>query len=64
MFYITITGDTSSQSHSEMSIRAVCKGNVKWLLQEDFSNSEIEKIESRFETEILSKIKYSYYKSD
>jgi len=28
------------------------------------SGNEIEKIESRFETEILSKIKYSYYKSD
>jgi len=64
MFYVTITGDTSAQSHSQMSIRAVCRGNAKWLLQENFSKSEIEKIELKFESEILSKIPYSYYKSD
>jgi len=66
MYYVTFRGDktTSANGPISIAIRAVSKGKGKWLMQDDFSEKEIERIESRFEAEILSKIKYTYFKSD
>ena len=63
MYYVTFRGDKSTPPKQPISIaiRAVSNGKGRWLKQEDFSNMEIERIESRFEVEILSKIGYPYH---
>ena len=60
MFFVSLLSDNLSINKTSISIRAVCRGNPKWLLQEDFSKDEIERIELRFKKEILSKINYDY----
>ena len=64
MYYVTLRGNKSAASEepAAIAIRAVSKGTGKWLLQEDFKRIEIERIESRFEAEILSKLKCDYQK--
>ena len=37
---------------------------IQFQYESDLSNKEIARIQKRFETEILAKIKYSYYKSN
>ena len=66
MYYVTFRGDKTTLPNRPVSIaiRAVSNGKGKWLMQDDFSEKEIERIESRFKLEILSKIKYPYYKSE
>lgn len=59
------TGDSSLWKHSSTSRLALVSqfdGDI-WRNESELSNKEVERIEKRFETEILSKIKYTYYKS-
>jgi hypothetical protein len=52
MYYITIlAGD-----ETRVAVRAVHTGTGGWLLEEDFSLTEKERIETRFDFEIISKL--------
>ena len=52
MYYVTILeGD-----ETRIAIRAVNTGSPRWLLEEDFSSTEKERIEKRFDFEIISKL--------
>ena len=52
MYYFTIlAGD-----QTRIAIRAVHGGSGRWLLEEDFSLTEKERIEKRFDVEIISKL--------
>lgn len=54
MYYVTYRGNSKVMV---MSIRAVFdKNHVRWLLEEDFFNAEKERIESRFDKEIIAKL--------
>lgn len=66
MYYVTFRGGKTASLNTlaSISIRAVSSGKGKWLVQDDLNDKECERIELRFESEILSKIKYNYYKSD
>ena len=58
MYYLTFIGDSiqSNSYTSVISIRAVCNGSAKWLLVSDFSKKEKERIEKRFDKEIIFKL--------
>jgi hypothetical protein len=52
MFYVTIlAGD-----ETRIAIRAVHNGQGRWLKEEDFSTTDKERIERRFDSEIISKL--------
>jgi len=61
MYYVTFLGDqndsiqVNSQS-TRISIRAINKGTGHWQLENETSNSEKERINNRFENEIVSKL--------
>jgi hypothetical protein len=59
MYYVSFIGDPTSQSNLHMcriAIRAVCKGRGRWLLVNDFNRKEKDRIENRFDTEIIDKL--------
>jgi hypothetical protein len=59
MYYISFIGDSIEQSipyKCSIAIRAICKGTNKWNLENDFSKDEKERIENRFDKEIISKL--------
>lgn len=59
MYYVTINYDTTDYSKKEqisLAIRAVCEGNPRWLLSKDINENELERIENRFNEEIINKI--------
>lgn len=66
MYYVTFRGEKANPSIDpiDIAIRAVSNGKGRWLMQDDFSKKEIERIESRLESEILLKTKHTYFKSD
>ena len=60
MYYVTFVGDSTLLADSTkigIGIRAVCKGTYKWLLDADLNSKEKERIEKRFDDEIISKLK-------
>jgi hypothetical protein len=66
LYQIGFTYDSTVWKHSPTSrlgLIAIYQGN-KFQYESDLSIKEIERITKRFETEILSKIKYPYFKSD
>lgn len=65
IYRISFTGDSSVWKHSSTSRLALVSqfDGDTWRNESELSNKEIKRIENRFETEILSKIKYTYYKS-
>jgi len=65
LYQIGFTGDSSDWKHSTTSrlgLISVYQGE-QFKYEDELSNREINRIENRFETDILSKIKYTYYKS-
>ena len=66
IYRIGFTGDSSVWKHSSTSRLALVSqfDGDTWRNESELSNKEIKRIENRFETEILSKIKYTYYKSE
>jgi hypothetical protein len=52
MYYITILGG----ERTRLSIRAVHNGRGRWLKEQDFSTSEKERIQKRFDMEVVSKL--------
>jgi hypothetical protein len=68
MYYITFIGDEETfkdTTHIDIAIRSVFIGSKrKWLKQEDFTKEEENRIQTRFKTEIISKLeKYTISKS-
>jgi len=68
MYYISFIGDEQTlkdTTHIDVSIRSVFIGNKrKWLKQEDFSNDDENRIQTRFKAEIISKLeKYTNSKA-
>ena len=61
MYYVSFIHDDSviDTLHPEtrLSIRAVNKGQRKWLLKKDLNGSEQKRIIERFKNEIISKLK-------
>jgi hypothetical protein len=57
MYYVTILNDSTDNSEVSMSVRAVCKGTDKWFIEEDLSTEEVKRIENRFDTAIVKKIR-------
>jgi hypothetical protein len=61
MYYVTILGDGKTQAdsaHTEIAIRAINRGKNRWLLHEDLSEGEKDRIMRRFDSEIISKLKF------
>lgn len=58
MYYVTFVGESSLEDSDQASIaiRAINSGQSKWFLHEDMNQIEIERIEQRFTTEIISKL--------
>jgi hypothetical protein len=52
MYYITVLAGDETRA----AVRAVHTGTGRWLLEEDFSSTEKERIETRFDFEIISKL--------
>lgn len=67
MYYVSFVGDSAmlaDPKQSIIAIRAVNKGSRKWLLEEDLDKKEQERIESRFDKEIISELeKYTHTKA-
>ena len=66
LYQIGFTGDSTNwnqNSSCRLGLISVYQGK-QFQYENELSNKEIERIEKRFETEILSKIKYSYFKSN
>ncbi|WP_026898917.1 hypothetical protein [Daejeonella oryzae] len=59
MYYVSFVGDSAMLANPKqvvIAIRAVNKGDYKWYLEEDCDKKERERIESRFDQEIISKL--------
>ncbi len=58
MYYITFIDDGlyASKNKTGIGIRAVCIGDPRWLLEKDLDKRENERVEKRFEEEIVSKL--------
>ncbi|WP_026978903.1 hypothetical protein [Flavobacterium tegetincola] len=57
MYYVSFVGNGNENGPTILSIRSVfTKRHNQWLKEEDFSNDEKERIEKRFDTEIINKI--------
>jgi hypothetical protein len=68
MYYISFIGEVETlkdTTHIDIAIRSVFMGSKrKWLKQEDFNKEEEDRIQTRFKTEIISKLeKYTNSKS-
>ena len=68
MYYISFVGDEQTfkdTTHIDISIRSVFIGNKrKWLKQEEFTKEEESRIQTRFKTEIITKLeKYTNSKA-
>lgn len=68
MYYISFIGEEETlkdTTHIDIAIRSVFVGSKrKWLKQEDFTKEEENRIQTRFKTEIISKLeKYTNSKS-
>ena len=65
MYYTSIRVGNDSLTHIDIAIRSVFMGSKrKWLKQEDFTKEEENRIQTRFKTEIISKLeKYTNSKS-
>ena len=69
MYYISFVGDGNEKQDENgptiLAIRSIfTKRHNKWLKEEDFGDDEKERIEKRFDTEIISKLeKYSGIKA-
>lgn len=66
LYQIGFTGDSTDwkrSSSSRLGLISIYQGK-EFQYEDQLSDKEIKRIEKRFETEILSKIKYSYYKSE
>ncbi len=68
MYYISFVGDEETfkdTTHIDIAIRSVFIGRKrKWLKQEDFNKEEENRIQTRFKTEIISKLeKYTNSKA-
>ena len=62
MYYVTFIGDSNDviqhdTNHTRIAIRAVDNGVSGWVLEKDFSSGEKERIEERFDLEIISRLK-------
>ncbi len=59
MYYVSFYGDSVEQ-HSlykiSIAIRAVCSGTAYWKLEKEYKRKERERIEQRFDKEIISKL--------
>lgn len=69
MYYISFVGDENTfkdTTHIDVAIRSVFMESKKiWLKQEDFTKEEENRIQTRFKTEIISKLeKYTNSKSN
>jgi hypothetical protein len=59
MYYVTFIGDSTALANTmkiRIGIRALNKGNYKWLLDDDLDSKEKERVEKRFDVEIISKL--------
>lgn len=58
MYYVTYidAGTGDNPNYSRLAIRGVKKGNDDWKRFEEFDTSEQERIEKRFEKEIITKL--------
>ena len=59
MYYVTFIGDSTALASTTkigIGIRALNKGSYKWLLNDDLDSKEKERIEKRFDDEIISKL--------
>lgn len=59
MYYVSFIGDSVMLADPKqviIAIRAVNKGDHKWFLEKDFDKQERERIEARFDKEIISKL--------
>jgi hypothetical protein len=68
MYYISFIGEVETlkdTTHIDIAISSVFMGSKrKWLKQEDFTKEEENRIQTRFKTEIISKLeKYTNSKS-
>ena len=66
MYYITFLDDglSAKKNKTGIGIRAICNGDPKWVLDKDMDEDERERIEKRFDNEIVSKLeKYGNCKS-
>lgn len=68
MYYVSFVGDEQTfkdTTHIDIAIRAVFIGSKKkWLKQEDFTKEEENRIQTRFKSEIISKLeKYTNSKA-
>jgi hypothetical protein len=68
MYYISFIGEEETlkdTTHIDIAIRSVFTGSKrKWLKQEDFTKEEENRIQTRFKTEIISKLeKYTESKA-
>ena len=66
LYQIGFTGDSSDWKHSSTSrlgLISVYQGK-QFQYEDELSYKDIERIEKRFEAEILSNVKYTYYKSE
>ncbi|HMG83359.1 MAG TPA: hypothetical protein VK559_10030 [Ferruginibacter sp.] len=66
IYRIRFVGDSNDWNNSSVCTLGIIgefDGNT-WRNESALSNKEVERITKRFEEEILSKIKYSYVKSD
>lgn len=68
MYYVTFVGEEETlkdTTHIDIAIRSVFVGRkMDWLKQEDFSKEEENRIQTRFKTEIISKLeKYTNCKA-
>lgn len=59
LYYVTFIGDSTALADTtkiEIGVRAINKGDNKWLLNADLDSKERERIEERFDSEIVSKL--------
>lgn len=61
MYYVTFYGDANdsiqiNHTYTALSIRAYCNGNYKWLKEEDCTSKQKERIQKRFDEEIIPKL--------
>lgn len=61
--FIGTPSDWEEESASKLALVGVFDGE-KWSFEKDLSSKEQERMKNRFETEILSKMKYKYTKED
>jgi len=65
LYQIGFTGDSTDWNHSSGSrLSLIGQFSGKWKFERDLDQKEIDRITKRVESEILSKIKFEYYKTD